>query len=120
MKKYFVSLTALLALTGLALFAADIDGTWTMTREGKNGAQTTTITLMSKGSALTGKFDGGRGGPVDISEGKVEGSNVEFKVTQDFGKGPNTREYKGMLKGGDLVLTTQGRGGPQELTFKKK
>ena len=50
----------------------------------------------------------------------MNGSNVEFKVTRDFGKGPNTQEYKGMLKGGDLVLTTQGRGGPQELTFKKK
>ena len=71
-KKYLVSLTALLALTGLALFAADVDGTWTMTKDGKNGPQTTTITLMSKGSELTGKFDGGRGGPADISEGKVE------------------------------------------------
>lgn len=120
MKKYVVSLMALLALTGLVLLAADIDGTWTMTAEGKNGPQTTTLTLMSKGSALTGKMEGGRGGPIDISEGKVEGSNVEFKVTRDFGKGPNTQEYKGMLKGGDLVLTTQGRGGPQEQTFKKK
>jgi hypothetical protein len=120
MKKYVVSLMALLALTGLVLLAADIDGTWTMTKDGKNGPQTTTITLMSKGSAVTGKFDGGRGGPVDISDGKVDGSKVEFKVTRDFGKGPNTQEYKGELKGGDLVLTTEGRGGPQELTFKKK
>ena len=120
MKKYLVSLTALLAFTGLVLLAADIDGTWTNTKDGKNGPQTTTVTLASKGSALTGKFDGGRGGAVDISDGKVEGSNVSFKVTRDFGKGPNTAEYKGMLKGGDLVLTTEGRGGPQELTFKKK
>lgn len=120
MKKYVVSLMALLALTGLVLLAADVDGTWTMTKDGKNGPQTTTLTLMSKGDQLTGKMEGGRGGPIDISEGKVEGNNVEFKVTRDFGKGPNTQEYKGMLKGDDLVLTTQGRGGPQELTFKKK
>lgn len=119
MKKYLVSLTALLA-TGFMLLAADIDGTWTMTKDGKNGPQTTTLTLASKGTALTGKLDGGRGGPIDISEGKVEGSNVTFKVTRDFGKGPNTQEYKGMLKGGDLVLTTEGRGGPQEQVFKKK
>ena len=120
MKKYLVSLMALLALTGLMLWAADIDGTWTNTKDGKNGPQTTTLTLTSKGTALTGKLDGGRGGPIDISEGKVEGSNVSFKVTRDFGKGPNTQEYKGMLKGGDLVLTTEGRGGPQEQVFKKK
>ena len=120
MKKYLVSVMALLAFTGLVLLAADIDGTWTMTKDGKNGPQTTTLTLTSKGTALTGKMEaGGRGGPADISEGKVEGNNVEFKVTRDFGKGPNTQEYKGSLKGGDLVLTTQGRGGPQDLTFKK-
>jgi hypothetical protein len=120
MKKYLVSLMALLAFTGLVLFAADVDGTWTMTKDGKNGPQTTTLTLTSKGKDLTGKMDAGRGGPVDISEGKVNGNDVEFKVTRDFGKGPNTQEYKGSVKGGDLVLTTEGRGGPQELTFKKK
>jgi hypothetical protein len=120
MKKYLVSLMALLALTGLVLFAADVDGTWTMTKDGKNGPQTTTLTLAAKGSALTGKMDAGRGGPVDISEGKVDGNNVEFKVTRDFGKGPNTQEYKGTVKGSELMLTTQGRGGPQELTFKKQ
>jgi hypothetical protein len=120
MKKYLVSLMALLALTGLVLLAADVDGTWTMTKDGKNGPQTTTLTLTSKGTALTGKMDAGRGGPVDISEGKVDGNNVEFKVTRDFGKGPNTQEYKGTVKGSELMLTTQGRGGPQDLTFKKQ
>jgi len=120
MKKYVVSLMALLALTGMVLLAADVDGTWTMTREGKNGTQTTTITLMAKGSELMGKFDGGRGGAIDISEGKIQGANVSFKVTRDFGKGPNTQEYKGMLKGSELMLTTEGRGGTQELTFKKQ
>jgi hypothetical protein len=120
MKKYLVSLMALLALTGLVLFAADVDGTWTMTKDGKNGPQTTTLTLAAKGKELTGKMDAGRGGPVDISEGKVDGNNVEFKVTRDFGKGPNTQEYKGTVKGSELMLTTQGRGGPQDLTFKKQ
>jgi hypothetical protein len=119
MKKYLVSLMALLA-TGLMLWAADIDGTWTAETQGKNGPQTQTLTLLSKGGELTGKLDGGRGGPVDISEGKIEGPNVSFKVTRDFGRGPNTQEYKGTLKGGELTLTTQGRGGPQELNFKKK
>jgi len=120
MKKYLVSLMALLALTGLVLLAADIDGTWTVTTEGKAGPQTQTLTLMSKGTELTGKMEGGRGGAIDISDGKVEGSNVMFKVTRDFGKGPNTQEYKGTVSASELKLTTQGRGGPQELVFKKK
>ena len=116
MKKYLVSLMALLALTGLVLLAADIDGTWTAETQGKNGPQTQTLTLLSKGGALTGKLDAGRGGPVDISDGKIDGPNVMFKVVRN-GK---EQEYKGTLKGGDLTLTTQGRGGPQELNFKKK
>jgi hypothetical protein len=120
MKKYLVSLMALLALTGLVLLAADIDGTWTVTTEGKAGPQTQTLTLMSKGTALTGKMEGGRGGPLDITEGKVEGANVSFKIVREGKNGKQEQEYKGMLKGGDLALTTQGRGGPQELVFKKK
>jgi hypothetical protein len=120
MKKYLVSLMALLALTGLVLLAADIDGTWTAETQGKNGPQTQTLTILAKGGALTGKLDGGRGGPVDISDGKIEGPNVSFKVTRDNGKGPQTTEYTGTLAGGDLKLTFQGRGGPQELVFKRK
>jgi hypothetical protein len=120
MKKYLVSLTALLALTGLVLLAADIDGTWTAETQGKNGPQTNTLILTSKGGELTGKFDnGGKGGPADISEGKIEGSNVSFKVVRDFGGKQVTQEWKGTLVGGALTLeNSQGKGGP--VAFKKK
>jgi hypothetical protein len=120
MKKYLVSLTALLALTGMALLAADIDGTWTAETQGKNGPQTQTLTLMAKGSELMGKMDGGRGGAIDISEGKIDGSNVSFKVVRDFGGKQVSQEYKGMLAGGELKLQREGGRGPVELTFKKK
>jgi hypothetical protein len=120
MKKYLVTLTALLAFTGLVLLAADIDGTWTAETQGKNGPQTQTLTLLSKGGTLTGKLDGGRGGPVDITDGKIEGANVSFKIVREGKAGKQEQEYKGTLKGGDLTLTTQGRGGPQDIAFKKK
>ena len=119
MKKYLVSLTALLAFTGLVLLAADIDGTWTAETQGKNGPQTMTLTLVSKGGELPGKLDNGRGG-ADISEGKIAGNNVSFKVVREGKNGKQEQEYKGTLKGADLSLTTQGRGGPQDLAFKKK
>jgi hypothetical protein len=119
MKKYLVSLMALLALTGLVLLAADIDGTWTAETQGKNGPQTQTLTLISKGGELTGKLDNGRGG-VDISEGKIDGANVMFKVVREGKNGKQEQAFKGTLKGSDLNLTTEGRGGPQELNFKKK
>jgi len=120
MKKYLVSLMALLALTGLVLLAADIDGTWTAETQGKNGPQTNTLTLISKGGELTGKLDnGGKGGPADISEGKIEGSNVTFKVVRDFGGKQVSQEWKGTITGGELTLqNSQGKGGP--VIFKKK
>ena len=116
MKKYLVSLTALLAFTGLVLLAADIDGTWTAETQGKNGPQTQTLTILSKGGELTGKLDGGRGGPIDIADGKIDGANVSFKVVREGKAGKQEQEYKGTLKGGELVLDA-GRGA---ITFKKK
>jgi hypothetical protein len=121
MKKYLVTLTALLALTGLVLLAADIDGTWTAETQGKNGPQTQTLTLSSKGSALTGKLDnGGKGGPADISDGKIEGNNVSFKVVRDFGGKQVSQEWKGTLAGSELKLQSTGGRGPVDITFKKK
>jgi len=115
MKKYALSLITLVLFTALVILAADIDGTWTSTNDNGKGPQTTTLTLMSKGSELTGNIDGGRG-PQDIMEGKVEGANVTFKVKG----GKQDKEYKGMVKGGELKLQTTGRGGPVDMVFKKK
>jgi hypothetical protein len=115
MKRHLVSILALLTLTVFVLVAADIDGTWTSETQGKNGPQTSTLTVLSKGGALTGKFDGGRGGPIDISDGKIEGPNVSFKV--DNGK--QAKEYKGTLTAGELKLQTTGKNGPVDMVFKK-
>lgn len=121
MKKYLVALMALLALTGLVLLAADIDGTWTAETQGKNGPQTNTLTLTSKGSELTGKFDnGGKAGPAEISEGKVEGNNVSFKIVRDFGGKQVSQEFKGTVAGGELKGQMSGGRGPVDMTFKKK
>ena len=119
MKKYLVSLVALVALTGMVLLAADIDGTWTAETQGKNGPQTQTLTLVSKGGELTGKFDNGRGG-ADIMEGKIDGSNVTFKIVREGKAGKQEQVYTGTLAGGELKLQTTGGRGPVDMTFKKK
>ena len=121
MKKYFVMLTVLLAVSALALLAADIDGTWTATTQGKAGPQTQTLTLLAKGKTLTGKMDGGRGGATDISEGTIDGNNVAFKVVRDVQGKSFGQEFKGTLAGSELKLSVSGgRGGPVEMVFKKQ
>jgi hypothetical protein len=126
MKNRLVMFCALLALTGMVTFAAAIDGKYTAETPGRGGGAPTTNTLMLKadGANLTGSLDGGRG-PADISEGKIDGMNVTFKVVRDLGdKGKQTTVYAGMLMGDDLKLTATregggGKGGPQELAFKR-
>ena len=115
---------ALFAITGLVALGAGIDGKWTAEVQGRAGTQTQTLTLKSAGDKLTGTIDGGRGGPVEISEGMLHGNDVMFKVVRDFGdKGKFEQNYKGTLAGDELKLTMEaggGRGkGPQEMTFKR-
>lgn len=114
----------LLCLLGAAAcIAAPVDGKWTAEVQGRQGTQTQTLTLKANGSALTGSLDTGRGA-TDITEGKIDGSTVSFKVTRNGQKGTNTTDYTGTLSGDELKLTGTregggGRGGPQSLDFKR-
>jgi hypothetical protein len=69
---------------------------------------------------------GGRGGPVEISEGMIHGADVMFKVVREFNGNKFEQNYKGTLSGDELKLTREaaagGKGGgkgPQEMTFKR-
>ena len=63
--------------------AANPAGTWAVTIEGPQGAMTFDVTLTADGSKLTGTMQGPQG---DIAlTGKIEGANVEFGATLDFG-----------------------------------
>src|SRR5271154_3253179 len=101
-------LIALAALTLWVSFAADIDGKWTGQVQGRNGPQTQTIMLKASGNTLTGSIQGSRGGPVDISNGTIDGDKVSFSVVREFQDNKITQEYKGALSGGELKLTVSG------------
>jgi hypothetical protein len=124
MKTISASIRCTIALAALTLwvsFAADIDGKWTGQVQGRNGAQTQTITLKAAGNALTGTVEGGRGGPVEIANGTIDGNNVSFSVVREFGGNKITQEYKGTISGGDLKLTVSGgRGEAREVTYKRE
>ena len=111
---------ALAALTLFVTFGAEIDGKWTAQVEGRQGPQTQTLTLKASGNTLTGTIEGGRGGPVEISNGAIDGDKVSFTVVREFGDRKITQEYKGTLAGGELKLTRSGgRGEPVEVTYKR-
>ncbi len=109
------------ALTLWVSFAADIDGKWTGQVQGRNGPQSQSIMLKASGNTLTGSIEGGRGGPVEISTGTIDGANGSFSVVREFGGNKVTQEYKGTFSGGELKLTVSGgRGEPREVTYKKE
>jgi hypothetical protein len=122
--KKILMMISLLAMTTMAALAADIDGKWVAELQGQKGPQTQTLVLKADGMKLTGSLDGGRGGATDISEGMIHGNDVTFKVVREFNGMKIEQNYKGTLAGGELKVTREanpnGKGGPQEMTFKKQ
>jgi hypothetical protein len=142
MTKLILPALLLLGISGAAL-AADLDGKWTAEVEGRNGTITQTLLLKASGNNLTGSFEGGRGGAVDISDGAIDGNKVSFNVIREFNGNQFTQQYRGTLSdAGELNLTVSmggggrrggaggggfgggkggrgGRGGQRTLVFKK-
>src|SRR5271156_3916097 len=116
MKIYSILLALALAVVALA---ADVSGRWTFETEGRGGAVTNTLALKADGGALTGTISGGRGGDVEISDGKVNGDTISFSVVREFRGNTFTTKYSGTLSGDELKLTIEGpRGGPRQVTAK--
>ncbi|MGA2270115.1 MAG: hypothetical protein ABSH44_16720 [Bryobacteraceae bacterium] len=117
-KKLLFVLTILL-VAAFALMAADVTGKWVYEQPGRGGGNPTQVTLNLKVDA--GKLTGsvvrpGRGGePMEtqISEGKVDGDNISFKVTTQMGGNAMTTEYTGAVSGNEMKLkiTRPGRDG---------
>jgi hypothetical protein len=129
MTKKLLFVTTILLVVAFAAFAADVSGKWVYEQPGRGGGDPikVTITLKASGGSLSGNVSRpGRDGNVmetPITEGKVDGNNVSFKTTSQFGGNSMTTEYSGTLSGDDLKLkiTRPGRdGNPMTSEFTAK
>lgn len=110
------------ALCAAMAFAADVTGKWTAETQGQQGPQTMTFSLKADGSKLTGTVDAGRGGPAEITDGKVDGDKVSFKVTRKRQEQTFVTAYEGTVSGDELKLSAkiEGRDMPaREMTAKR-
>ena len=109
----------LLLVSGLA-FGADIDGKWTGEIQGMDGNKIPiSYTFKADGATLTGTTAGPDGSQIAIKDGKIDGNNISFSVTLDFGGQEMKMEYKGVLSGTQLKLTLDMMGQPMEIPLKK-
>ena len=104
--------------------AADVTGKWVYDQPGRGGGNPTQVTLNLKasGSTLTGSVvRPGRGGdPMEsqITDGKIDGNNISFKITMQMGGNSMTSEYSGTVAGDEIKLkvTRPGRDGAPMVT----
>jgi len=91
--------------SGSALAATDVSGTWTGEFSGPNGGSGFQISFTFKqdGDKLTGTVQGPQGDPIAISEGKMDGDKISFKVSFNG----MTITHEGTVNGDEIKLTTK-------------
>lgn len=120
MKNRLFMLFAMFALASMVVFGADVSGKWMSEApaNGKGGPQT--FMLKDDGGTLTGTIQGGRGGPVDIKNGKVDGDKVSFEVEREFQGNAITIKYSGTVSGSSMNLSYDMGRGARELKLTKQ
>jgi hypothetical protein len=119
--KFLILASLLMIALCVPAVAADIDGKWTGSVQGPAGDTPVSFTFKSDGAKLTGTTPNPLDGTdVAIKDGKVDGKNITFKLSLDFGAGmPFDFDYKGVVSATDLKLTTDFLGMPIEINLKK-
>ena len=118
MKKVFGIVVGLLLLAAPA-FAADVDGKWTGTVSTPMGDLPVQYEFKADGTTLTGTTLGFDGGSVPIKNGKVDGNKITFAQDIDFGQGPITFDYTGVVSPMELKLHSSFMDMPIDITLKK-
>jgi len=85
MKKLLFSLCAVffLALSAVSAHAADVTGKWTadMQMPGGGDAMQLQFVFAQDGATLTGSVQGPQGDAMTITDGKIDGDKISFKVS---------------------------------------
>jgi uncharacterized membrane protein YgcG len=110
MNKFLILVAALFLMPILVFAQGQVAGKWTGEQQGRGGAQPVTLELKVDGSTLTGSLKTGDN-TAQISDGKLDGTKVSFKTTQNRGGNDVQISWTGEVKGDELTLTREGGGG---------
>ena len=126
MKKLSLMALAIVAIVTLAVWAADISGTWTLSMPGRGGQMMDRdITIKQDGNKLTVTMPGrpgpnGEVGEPIVGEGTLEGNAIQWTIVRQTPRGEMKMEYKGTVDGATMKGTTTMMGNEVEWTAKKK
>jgi len=110
MKRFLILVAALFLMPILVFAQGQVAGKWTGEQQGRGGAQPVTLELNVSGSTVTGTLKTGDN-TAQISDGKLDGTKVSFKTTQNRGGNDVQINWTGEVKGDELTLTREGGGG---------
>jgi len=116
--KFFASAAALLLVT-VSAFAADVDGKWTGSVSTPNGDFPVTFNFKADGAMLNGSMSGPDGGDIAIKDGKVDGANISFWLSLDFGGNSLKLTYTGVVASDQIKISGDADGMPFEFVVKK-
>jgi opacity protein-like surface antigen len=115
----FLTVAVTVLMLAACAFAADVDGKWSGTVSTPNGDIPQSFTFKADGATLNGAMAGLDGKDVPIKDGKIDGSNISFNVTLDFGGMPIVLSFKGAVEKEQIKLMGDFMGMPFELVVKK-
>jgi len=108
-----------LALLATSAFAHEVDGKWTGSLDTPNGPIPVNYTFKADGMKLTGSTSAPDGSSIAIKDGKVDGEKIAFAIDLDFGQGPVTFTYTGVVSKGEIKIHSEFMGMPFDFTVKK-
>jgi hypothetical protein len=76
-----------------------IGGTWSITTNSPQGANTGTLTVTQQGTTFSGAMTSDIAGSAAVTDGKIEGRRVSWSVTLSFGGQSFTLNYAGEVDG---------------------
>ena len=106
-------------LLSVPAFAADVDGKWTGTVSTPNGDFPVSYEFKADGATLTGTTMSPDGATVPIKDGKIDGNNISFTVSLDFGGMALDINYKGVVTPAEIKMTGDVFGMTFEFVVKK-
>jgi hypothetical protein len=126
MKKFLFAALAIAAILTLAVWAADVSGTWTLSTPGRNGQMMERdITIKQDGNKIAVTMPGrpgpnGEPGTPVVGEGTIEGNAIQWTIVRQTPQGEMKMEYKGTVDGAAMKGTTKRMDQEIEWTAKKK